>query len=142
MITFLASILVFIFVSIAAIHFYWAFGGRKWSDLVLPTRSDSPEILLFRPRIVETLIVAAGFLAFVWIIGMKAQLFPLVWLSPTYVTYAVFGIAFIFLVRAIGEFRYVGFFKRIKNTPFGQMDTRYYSPLCLLISIISLIINL
>lgn len=142
MITFLALVLISIFIGIAAIHFYWAFGGRKWSELALPTRSDSPEIPLFKPRIIETLIVTIGFLVFAWIIGMKVQLVPPVWLTQTYVTYAVFGITLIFLVRAVGEFRYVGFFKRIKNTPFGQMDTLYYSPLCLFITIITLIINL
>ena len=142
MITFLASILIFIFLGIAFIHFYWAFGGRKWSSLAIPTRSDSPEIPLFKPRVIETLIVTIGFLVFAWIIGMKVQLVPRIWLSQTYTTYAVFGIALIFLVRSIGEFRYVGFFKNNKHTPFGQMDTRYYSPLCLFIAIIALIINL
>lgn len=142
MITFLALILISIFISIAAIHFYWAFGGSKWTNLVIPTRSDSPKIPLFKPRIIETLTVTIGFVAFAWIIGMKVQLVPLVWLSQTYASYAVFGIALIFLIRAIGEFRYVGFFKSIKNTPFGQMDTLYYSPLCLFIAVITLIINL
>ena len=142
MITFLALVLISIFISIAAIHFYWAFGGSKWTNLVIPTRSDSPKIPLFKPRIIETLIVAIGFLVFAWIIGAKVQLVPLLWLSQTYVTYGIFGIALIFLVRAIGEFRYVGFFKSITNTSFGQMDTRYYSPLCLFIAVITLIINL
>jgi hypothetical protein len=142
MITFLALILIFIFLGIASIHFYWAFGGRKWSNLAIPTQSLSPEVPLFKPRIAETLIVALCFLVFAWIIGMKVQFVDHTWLSQTYTTYAIFGIALIFLVRSIGEFRYVGFFKSIKHTPFGQMDTRYYSPLCLFIAIITLIINL
>jgi hypothetical protein len=142
MITFFAIVLVIIFTSIATIHFYWAFGGKKWANLAIPTQPNATQTLLFKPRFVETVIVASGFLVFIWLIGMKVRWFPLIWLSKTSLTYIVFGIAFIFFIRAIGEFRYIGFFKSIQKTPFGQMDTRYYSPLCLLIAIITLIINL
>lgn len=142
MISFLALALILIFVSISILHFYWAFGGQKWKNFAIPTKSNASTALLFKPRFFETLLVAMGFLVFAWIIGMNTQMFPLVWLPTSYVTYATFGIAFIFLLRAIGEFRYIGFFKRIKNTTFSQMDSRYYSPLCLFIAIITLIINI
>ena len=142
MINFLSLILTILFAGIAGIHFYWALGGKKWANLVIPTRSDSPQIPLFKPRMGETIVVASGFLVFIWTIGMKARWFALVWLSEIQLTYAIFGIALIFFARAIGEFKYVGFFKTNRNTPFGQMDTRYYSPLCLFIAIITLIINL
>ncbi|WP_298362860.1 DUF3995 domain-containing protein [Runella sp.] len=141
MILFLAMILILIFVSISILHFYWAFRGKKWGNFTIPTKSNAASTPLFKPSFFETLVVAVGFLVFVWIIGMNAQVFPLVWITKNYVTYATFGIVFIFLLRAIGEFRYIGFFKRIKDTTFGQMDSRYYSPLCLLIAITTLIIN-
>ncbi len=51
-------------------------------------------------------------------------------------------IASIFIIRAIGEFNYVGFFKKIKYTQFGRNDTKYYSPLCLIIGILTIIIDL
>ena len=35
------------------------------------------------------------------------------------------------LMRAIGDFRYVGFFKRVRGSRFARMDTTLYSPLCL-----------
>ena len=38
------------------------------------------------------------------------------------------------LVRAIGDFGYVGFFKRKGGNPFARLDTRVYSPLCLLLA--------
>jgi hypothetical protein len=37
---------------------------------------------------------------------------------------AVFGL------RAIGDFRYLGFFKRVTGTRFARADTLIYSPLC------------
>jgi hypothetical protein len=54
--------------------------------------------------------------------------------------YGIWAIIVIFLVRAIGDFRYVGFFKKYRNTKFGKNDTKYYSPLCLLIGILGIMI--
>ena len=49
--------------------------------------------------------------------------------------YGNLAIGIVMLVRAVGDFKYVGFFKKIEGTIFAQNDTRYYSPLCLLISL-------
>jgi hypothetical protein len=56
--------------------------------------------------------------------------------------YGLWIIASIFILRAIGEFKYVGFFKKISQTKFGQNDTKYYSPLCLIIGILTLMLEL
>jgi hypothetical protein len=40
-----------------------------------------------------------------------------------------------FLLRAVGEFRLVGLFKRIRGTAFARWDTWLFSPLCLLIAL-------
>lgn len=39
------------------------------------------------------------------------------------------------LARAVGEFKYVGFFKRVRGSRFAVLDTAVYSPLCLLLAI-------
>jgi len=72
---------------------------------------------------------------------VKTQLFSMA-LPTVILNYGVSVITGIFLLRAIGEFRYVGFFKKIKTTPFGQRDTKYYSPLCLLIGIMGILLEL
>jgi hypothetical protein len=51
-------------------------------------------------------------------------------------------IAFIFLARAVGDFNYVGFFKRVKRTAFAKNDSRYFAPLCLFIAVTSAVIAL
>jgi hypothetical protein len=38
-------------------------------------------------------------------------------------------LAALFGARAIGERRYVGFFKRVRGTAFAWWDTRVFSPL-------------
>jgi Protein of unknown function (DUF3995) len=132
----LAFILISIFLAIAVIHFYWAFGGRKWANLALPTANGSEP--LFKPRLLETLAVAIGFLGFVYIVLCEANILNH---SGLLVKYGSWAIPVIFIVRAIGEFRYVGLFKKIKYTDFGQMDTKYYSPLCLVVGVLALIIK-
>ncbi|WP_317130658.1 DUF3995 domain-containing protein [Psychroserpens sp. NJDZ02] len=51
-------------------------------------------------------------------------------------------IPLIFLLIAIGEFKYIGFFKSIKKTDFGKLDTKLLSPLCLIIAIFGIVIQL
>jgi hypothetical protein len=50
-----------------------------------------------------------------------------VWLS--------YGLALGLLARAVGDFKYVGFSKRVRGTPFARLDTWIYSPLCLLLAL-------
>jgi len=45
-------------------------------------------------------------------------------------------LAALFLIRAVGEFRYVGFFKSVRDTRFATWDSWLFSPLCLLIAVL------
>ncbi|MGO4372233.1 DUF3995 domain-containing protein [Paenibacillus sp. MCAF20] len=47
---------------------------------------------------------------------------------------AAWALAIVFAIRAIGEFHYLGLFKRYRNSPFGRLDTYVYSPLCLVMA--------
>ena len=127
-------------VFISSIHFYWAFGGKWGSDAVLPTKDDNNTKVL-NPTILPTLIVAFGLLGFGLFILVMSGLITFNkthWLSK----YGLWIIASIFTLRAIGDFKYVGFFKKIKQTKFGKNDTKYFSPLCLTIGILTIILEL
>lgn len=118
--------------AISGIHFFWAFGGRWGADAAIPTNEEGRKML--SPDIFATLIVAFGVLAMALLHLEKVQTLNLpipAWIN----TYGLKIIAGIFLIRAIGDFRYVGFFKKVKNTKFANLDIRYYSPLCLILSI-------
>ena len=39
-------------------------------------------------------------------------------------------LAAIFALRALGDFRFLGFFKTVQGTPFAHYDTWVYSPIC------------
>ena len=140
MTTVIAIILFLIFLFISSIHFYWAFGGQWGSDAVLPTRADNNTKVL-NPSILPSLIVAFGLLGFGLFIlvmsGLISYNIPQ-WLN----NYGLWIIVSIFTLRAIGDFNYVGFFKKIKHTKFGKNDTKYFSPLCLTIGVLTIILEL
>jgi len=120
-----------IFLSIALLHIKWAFGSRLDSNTVIPTRDGRP---LFQPSTGMTLLVALALLISAFLVlgtlGFGRLGLPL-WLFKV----GSWGVATILFVRAIGDFRLVGFFKRVRNTPFARNDTLYYSPLCLYLAL-------
>ena len=123
---------ILILLAISGIHFFWAFGGHWGADAAIPTNKEGK--IMLSPDVFATLIVAFGVLAMALLHLEKVQIISLP--IPNWInTYGLKIIAGIFLIRAIGEFRYVGFFKKIKNTKFANLDTKYYSPLCLILSI-------
>lgn len=138
MIYFLGVISVLILFFIAAIHFYWAFGGAWGINAVLPTKNNDEKII--RPPLVATLIVAIVMVGFAMVYAQKITLVSLTFLPDWIEVYGVYIVAGIFIIRAIGEFKYVGFFKKIKNTRFAKNDTFYFSPLCLFLGGIGLIL--
>ncbi len=133
--TLLSILLASIFIAISGLHFYWVLGGRWAMNAVVPTKADSGD-LTFSPPPIATIVVALGLLLMAWISLAIAGLldFPL---SAAWVRGGMIGVASIFALRAVGDFKYVGLSKKIKSTPFGRNDTRYYTPLCILIFTLS-----
>lgn len=81
-----------------------------------------------------TLVVAGALAACVLLVAAVAGWIELP-LPRQWVRWLAVAMAAAFAVRAVGEFRLVGFFKRVKGTRFARMDTRVYSPLCLLLAL-------
>lgn len=137
--TAIAILLFIVFLFLSLLHFYWSFGGRWGVKGVFPTRDDS--IPTKNPGPIPTFIVALGLLGFGFIVLSKYKVINVsmpAWLAQ----FGPWIIAVIFIVRAIGDFNYIGFFKKYKQTKFGQNDTKYYSPLSLAIGILLLILEL
>jgi cation transport ATPase len=123
--------------AIALVHVYWAFGGSLGKRAAIPEQDGVP---LLRPSAPGTLAIAAALLAGAGAVASRAGwLWPN--LYPGAIAFAVVALALIFAVRAVGDFRYVGFFKRIRGSRFARMDSLCYSPLCaaLALSIASLL---
>ncbi|MCA8201958.1 DUF3995 domain-containing protein [Burkholderia sp. AU33545] len=117
--------------AIAIVQVYWAFGGRFGKRAAIPEQDGVP---LLRPTMLGTLAVATALLAGACAVASRAGwLWPN--LYPGAIALAIVALALIFAVRAVGDFRYVGFFKRVRGSRFAQMDSLCYSPLCVALSL-------
>lgn len=114
---------------IALLHVYWATGGLWGTGAVIPRTNDDTR-QLFRPGMTGTLLVALLLSSAAYLLltqsGYLLPLFPSPLLSGGCGLCAA-----VFFLRAIGDFRYIGFFKKIRHTRFARNDTWLYSPLCL-----------
>jgi len=135
----IAAILFLIFLSLAATHIYWGLGGKSGKAASIPTKADGKPTI--KPGKIDCFVVAAGLLLFGVFILIRSGVVS-VRLPGWLFNYGIWAIAALFFLRAIGEFKYIGFFKKIKTTAFAKMDTMYYSPLCLLIAVLSVILNI
>lgn len=117
--------------ALAAVHLYWAAGGRVGWDAAIPMRNGEP---LLRPGRGITLLVA---------LGLATLAVLVLWRDGALTLPLPFGIAriatplvaLVFLARAIGDFRIVGWSKRLRGSRFARLDDILYSPLCLTLAL-------
>ncbi|WP_176167209.1 DUF3995 domain-containing protein [Mesobacillus jeotgali] len=137
MINSLIGITSLIFIFIGMLHFFWAFGGSWGVSMALPTKDDRESPVL-QPRMLGTLFI--GLLCFFASILLLVQIDFFTAIKPSTLSkWLCISGGIVFLLRAIGEGKYVGFFKKIKHTTFAKRDTAFYSPLCIWISFIFLL---
>lgn len=114
---------------LSALHVYWAAGGLWGKDVALPQRGERP---VWRPSAAGTLVVAILLAAASALVIARMR----IWQQPGIDRLTAWGnwaLAGVFGLRAVGDARWVGFFKRVRGTPFASLDTWVYSPLCLLL---------
>jgi hypothetical protein len=138
MLTVSAWLLVLLFSMLSGLHFYWALGGRWAIDVVVPVNSKGEKVL--KASSIASLVVGV-------ILGVFAMYYltcVVDWITLPLIMHQIIGwlIPIIFLLRAIGDFNYVGFTKKIKNTAFAKLDTTYFSGLCLAIAVLGIIVQL
>jgi hypothetical protein len=131
------GILFVIFFLIAGLHFYWALGGQWAIEAVVPTNSRDEKVL--RTSILSCIIIGCGLLMFAFYYLLELRQIEFV-LTHYIVGFIKWIIPSIFLLRAIGDFNYVGFTKRIKGTEFARLDTKYFAPLCVLIALLGFMV--
>jgi Protein of unknown function (DUF3995) len=126
----IAVVLAILLGAVAGLHVFWAFGGSWGKAATVPERDGRP---LFRPSQGVTLLVAAALITAAACAVVRGGV-----TAESGAAWAARGgcwvLAAIFAVRAIGEGKYVGFMKRVRNTTFGRHDTWIYSPLCALLA--------
>ena len=124
-----ALILCVVFLVLSAFHVRWLFGNRMDFDGVVPAQNGEA---LFQPGKASTLLVAVA-LALAAVVSVWRGIFPLV--GPAWIPrLGIWVLAAVFALRAIGDFRYIGIFKRVRGTKFARNDSLFFSPLCTVIS--------
>ena len=116
-------------------HFYWAFGGTKGLIVAVPETPAGHDGTgggpVFKPSPLATILVAVAITS---IAALYAAIASGTFNATGYTRWAGLSagaLGLVFIVRAIGDFNYVGFFKRRTGTLFADADSRYFSPLCL-----------
>ena len=131
--TVVSFLLMSVFLFISFLHLYWVLGGKWATDRVYPEQLghlyQDGKMSMFMTF--ATLVVAIAFMIFAYLVaaynGRVVSFLPL-----RIIKLLLMGLTVIFTIRAIGEFKYVGFFK---EGLFAYWDSRFYSPLCLGIAI-------
>lgn len=137
MVRVLGIVLAVIFAILSFFHLYWAAGGRFGIGAAVPTVGG--ERLLNPPPFWAILVAAALFAAMLVVLGRLEMWGAFV---PRWIFYwGTWVISLLFLLRSIGDFRYVGFFKSVTDTSFARWDTILFSPLCLLIAVVAFLIS-
>ena len=112
-----------IFLLLGGVHLFWVFGGLWGTPFAIPSTTTGEPV--FQPRKGGTLLVACCLFA--------AAILNLGFLAISQWTY--FWIGLLFGLRVIGDFKYVGLGKKIKNTPFAQKDATIFIPICIYLSL-------
>jgi hypothetical protein len=120
-----------VFVTLALWHVRMALFPASGLSSAVPSVSGKP---LFMPSAKATLAVAAVLLLFACLVAAAAGIID-VGLPVRVLCWLCGALALGLLARAIGDFKYVGFFKRVRDSRFARLDSLLYSPLCLLLAI-------
>lgn len=122
-ITAIQGINFLVFLLLGGIHLYWVLGGTWGILYTIPSNADG--IPVFKPRKVGTLLVACCLI-----------LAALLSIGVCTIDKGVFlFIGLLFGLRVLGDFKYVGLGKKVKNTHFARKDATVFIPLCIYLSL-------
>lgn len=106
----------------AALHVYWALGGRAGLHAALPPQKEGEPA--FRPG--AGLCALMGAILLFWTTLIAA---PLTGMSMPAQRWLLWASVLVFTLRLVGEGRKVGFFKQDRNSLFARWDDALYLPL-------------
>jgi len=121
----------------AVLHFYWAAGGMWGLGWAIPARLEAEsgqETPLFAPGALGVASVAFGLLGLCLLVLDRSGMVAL-GLPKTLRAWALGAAALLFGLRALGDFHWVGVFKRVRGTQFARADDWLFIPLFVLLSL-------
>jgi len=127
----LSVVLAVTFIALALVHIYWAFGGSAGKVAAVPHVNGVPT---FEPSRFGTLAVAFLLCLCALVVLSVASVVPLP-LPHALLIGLAYALSLGLFLRAVGDFKLVGFFKRVRGSRFALLDTLLFSPLCFVLSV-------
>lgn len=130
----MALVVATVLAAIAVLHAYWGLVGLAGRSAALPEVEGRP---LFVPTRSACFGVASALLVAAFLLLVRGGYVALPrapWLGVA----GSAAVGVVLVARAVGDFRYVGFFKRVRGSRFAVLDTRLFSPLCLALGVSAL----
>ncbi len=118
-----------VFALLSSFHIIGAFG--VWDLPILPVMPDRPPDMPPPQASSSAYMFVAVALALAALVVLARADLLLTSVPPMLSTLACSILGVLFVLRAMGEFRMLGFFKSIKGTDFAFWDTWLYTPLSL-----------
>ncbi len=129
MVVLMIGVSVILLIGIGCIHVYWAFGGTWSANIVLPSRSTRKQQPVFVPSKMATLVVAFLLFSTALLLIFQGGLFKEI--QPNLlVNWGCWAAIIAFGLRVVGDFKYFGLFKKVRNSRFSNYDTYLFTPLC------------
>lgn len=122
--------------ALSVLHLYWGLGGRWGHSAALPERDHAPA---FQPGAASTLLVAALLATAALVVLGRVGFGPLAGFDRL-TRIAAWTVALTFFLRAVGDFRLLGLFRRVRDTRFARLDRVLYTPTSLALGIATAII--
>jgi len=120
----LASVLLVL----SLIHVYWAFGGKAGLRVAVPHIDNQAA---FKPGSAITFVVAIILLGLASLMLLLSHFqYALPERIAVLAKYSGYAVSIVFFLRSVGDFKLVGFFKKVKQSRFATLDTYLYNPLC------------
>ncbi len=113
-----------ILILVAVLHVYWACGGPALADSAYPTER------MQAPGPAATLAVAALLTLYAGLVAAHS-----LEVGPHVVRWGVIAGVTILTLRAVGDGKYIGFSKQVRESKFGQFDDAYFTPLVVALAI-------
>lgn len=116
---------------IALCAIFIAIGSSLGKGAAIPEIKGRPA---FVPSVLATTFIGTSFLFSAILVAARSSMFS----SHVPVTILIWcceALAFALCVRAVGDFRLFGFFKRASGSRFARLDIMVYSPLCFALSV-------
>jgi predicted permease len=130
-----------ILAALTIMYVYWFLGGKNSIQYFFPSNSSLRRSKV-KPKKWKLFITAIVLAAMTWLNIEQIQYF--IFDPVRHQEVFLWGnrcISIIFLLRAFGNFTYIGFTKTFTDSTYAKLDTYVYSPACVLVAVSAYMID-